>query len=78
MSIWAATSYLYKEHREGKKGEKILVPVHFSWRGTSRDRVNEITGGEGFCRDERAPVSCLELELEGELDRAVAADLVGG
>lgn len=23
--------YLFKEHREGKKGEKILVLVHFSW-----------------------------------------------
>jgi hypothetical protein len=29
--------YLYKEHREGKKGEKILVPAHFSWREYSRD-----------------------------------------
>jgi len=28
--------------------------------------------------DERAPVSCLELELEGELDEAGAADLVEG
>jgi hypothetical protein len=24
------TPYLFKEHREGKKGEKILVPVRFS------------------------------------------------
>jgi hypothetical protein len=32
-----ASPYLYKEHGEGKKGEKILVPVHFSWRENSRD-----------------------------------------
>ena len=27
-------------------------------------------------RDELGPVSCLELELEGELDRAGTADLI--
>ena len=26
-----AAPYLFKEHREEKKGEKILVPVRFSW-----------------------------------------------
>ncbi len=30
MSISTANPYLFKEHREGKKGEKILVPVRFS------------------------------------------------
>ena len=29
-------AHLYKEHREGKKGEKILVPVHFFWREDSK------------------------------------------
>jgi hypothetical protein len=30
MGISTATPYLFKEHREGKKGERILVPVRFS------------------------------------------------
>jgi len=30
-AVWTEhSSYLWKEHQEGKKSEKILVPVHFS------------------------------------------------
>jgi hypothetical protein len=44
--IPTAAPYLFKEHREGKKGEKILVPVRFSrtrlgargHRGNAKDR----------------------------------------
>jgi len=40
--------YLFKEHREGKKGEKILVPVRFSrsrpgergHRGETKPRIS--------------------------------------
>jgi hypothetical protein len=41
------------------------------------DPCDVITVG-GILKDERAPLSCLELKLQGELDGTGAADLVEG
>jgi hypothetical protein len=40
--------------------------------------ANYLLVAEGLWRDERTQVRCSELELEGELDGARAADLVEG
>jgi len=41
--IPTAAPYLFKEHREGEKGEKILVPVRFS-RTRLGERGHNLSG----------------------------------
>jgi hypothetical protein len=56
--VSGTTPYLFKEHREGKKGEKILVPVRFS-----RARPEERIRG----RHERRALFCLgDVSVESE------------
>jgi hypothetical protein len=48
--VWSTAPYLVKEHREGKKAEKILVPVRFSRDHTDeRNRVGRHEPRTLFC-----------------------------
>lgn len=43
LESWPQPPHLYMEHPEGKKGERISVPVHLSWSLQSNE---ETTVGE--------------------------------
>jgi len=76
MGISGASPYLYRNIEKGKKAMKSWYqyiflgerPAGIEVMRAQVGRDSEGTGGH--------PVSCLELELEGELDRTRPADLV--